>query len=310
LTRYPEREPVERVVAQHLGLQPNQVLLTNGVDEAIHLLCETYLDEHAEVIIVVPTFGMYEIYAQQTGARVITVQANPARDFSFPTDGLRAAVTEHTRLIAVASPNNPTGKSVSREILLQLAREFPQSALLVDEAYYHFHGESLIADVRKSSLNNLFVVRTFSKAYGLAGLRIGVICGSPDSMRFVRKVSSPYNVNEVALCCLHAALDDDAFIRDYAAQIRAGRERLQTYLAARGVRFWSSEANFVLLYIGEHRTEFVQQMRTRGILVRDRNSDPGCAGCVRITVGTPPQMDRLFTALDEVFASLAIEVAR
>jgi histidinol-phosphate aminotransferase len=310
LTRYPEREPVERVVAQHLGLEAKQVLLTNGVDEAIHLLCETYLEESSEVIIVVPTFGMYEIYAQQTGARVIAVQANPDADFAFPLDCVRAAVTERTRLIALASPNNPTGKTVSRQTLLQLAKEFPSAALLVDEAYFHFHGESLLDDVAKGELPNLFVVRTFSKAYGLAGLRIGVMCGAAESMRFVRKVSSPYNVNEVALCCLQAALGDETFVRDYAAQIREGRERLQSYLSRRGVRFWSSDANFVLLYIGEQRTEFVQQMRARGILVRDRNSDPGCSGCVRITVGTRTQMGLLFAALDEVFASLALEVSR
>jgi histidinol-phosphate aminotransferase len=311
LTRYPEREPVEREVAAHLGLQTNQVLLTNGVDEAIHLLCETYLDESSEVIIIVPTFGMYEIYAQQTGARVLTVQADPDVDFRFPVEKLRAAINDRTRLVCIASPNNPTGKTVERETILALAREFPQAAFLIDEAYFHFFGETILDAI--GSLPNLFMVRTFSKAYGLAGLRVGVICGAAEQMRFVRKVSSPYNVNEAALACLSTALNDQAFIDDYVQQIKEGRERLERYLTERNIRYWTSEANFVLFYMGEARVNFVRAMRDCGILVRDRNSDPGCAGCVRITVGTREQMNQLLQTLDEVLPALMLtssEVAR
>jgi histidinol-phosphate aminotransferase len=244
---------------------------------------------------------MYEIYARQTGARVLTVQADPNHDFAFPLEDLRNAITEHTRLVCIASPNNPTGKTVPRETILSLAREYPQSAFLIDEAYFHFHGETVLGGI--GTLPNLFMVRTFSKAYGLAGLRTGVLCGSTEQMRFVRKVSSPYNVNGVALTCLGAALHDQAFIDDYAFQIRAGRAQLESYLKSKDIRFWSSDANFVLLHLGDEHATFVQYMRARGILVRDRNSDPGCAGCVRITIGTRPQMERLFTVLDELLSA-------
>ena len=297
LTRYPERQPVEAEVAAHFGLAPSQVLLTNGVDEAIHLVCETYLEPTSEVLIIVPTFGMYEIYAAQTGALVKTVQADPENDFAFPLESVRNALSANTKLVCIASPNNPTGKTVSKQTVLALATENPHCAFLIDEAYFHFYGETLINEI---NVPNVFVVRTFSKAYGLAGLRIGVLCGPNPQMTYIRKVSSPYNVNEVALQCLSAALSDQAFINDYAAQIRQGRDALQSYLGQRNIRFWTSEANFVLLHLGDSRQDFIQAMRKRGILVRDRNSDPGCAGCVRITIGTSPQMTQLFAALDQL----------
>lgn len=300
LARYPEREPVERAVADFLGIAAGQVLLTNGVDEGIHLLCETYLEPGDEVIVAVPTFSMYEIYAAATGARVVTVQAK--EDFAFPTAEVLARITDRTRLIAVANPNNPTGSVAGREDLLKIAAAAPDAALLVDEAYFDFHGHSVMDAV--STTPNLFVARTFSKAYGLAGLRIGVLVGTAEQMKMVRRVSPPYNVNGVALACLPAALADREFITDYVAEVRRGRERLEKELAALGMKYWPSQANFVLALIGSESTRFVRAMRERGILVRDRSSDPGCLGCVRITLGSAEQTERLLAALRVVVAEL------
>jgi histidinol-phosphate aminotransferase len=298
LTIYPERDPTEAIAARHLGLDREQVLLTNGVDEAIHLVCETYLEPDDEVLIVVPTFSMYEIYAQSTGARVITIQADGEDEFRFPTKSVLTAITRRTRLIVVASPNNPTGALVARKDLVQLAQAAPQSAVLVDEAYFHFCDQTVIDAIAQFS--NLFVARTFSKAYGMAGFRLGILAGAAEQMKMVRKVGSPYNVNGIALACLPAALDDQEFVKNYVAQIKRGRKRLQDELSQLGVRFWPSAANFVLSRIGKLHSEFVKAMRARGILVRDRSSDPGCDGCVRISVGTAEQMDRLLKALPEV----------
>ncbi len=296
LARYPERAPVEAEVARFLDMPTEQVLLTNGVDEAIHLLCETYLEPDDEVLVVVPTFSMYEIYAAATGARVITIRSG--KDFEFPTAELLARATPRSRMIAIASPNNPTGAVVSREELLAIARTVPQAAVLVDEAYFEFHGETVISDVR--SLPNLFVARTFSKAYGMAGLRAGVLAGNSEQMAMVRRVSSPYNVNAVALACLPEALRDQVYIEAYVEQVRRGRARLEQEFRARGIPYWPSRANFVLAYFGDARVPFVHAMRREGILVRDRNNDPGCEGCVRITVGTDTDNERLFSVLDRV----------
>jgi histidinol-phosphate aminotransferase len=302
LARYPEREPVEAIVAGHLGLAPAQVLLTNGVDEAIHLLCETYLEPTHEVLVVTPTFSMYEIYAGATGARVIRVQCKP--DFRFPLEGVLSSITPATRLVAIASPNNPTGTVADRDDLLQIAKAAPDAALLVDEAYFEFHGETVVRDI--GSAPNLFVARTFSKAYGLAGLRIGILAGPSQHMPRVRRVSSPYSVNGVALAVLPGALADNAHVSRYVAQVKIGREQLAAELSSLGLHCWPSHANFLLVRIGEKHREFVSAMRQRGILVRDRSADPGCDGCVRITIGTAAQTARLLTALREVACELEL----
>src|SRR5271166_4918976 len=302
LARYPERGPAEKIVAEHLGLAPEHVLLTNGVDEAIHLLCEAYLEPQDEVLVVTPTFSMFEIYAAATGARVIRVQCNI--DFQFPVAKLLSSITPATRLIAIASPNNPTGTVATRDQLLQIANAAPGAALLVDEAYFDFHGETIIFDVK--TLPNLFVARTFSKAYGLAGLRIGILAGPLEQMPMVRRVSSPYSVNSVALAVLPVALSDSAYLASYVSQVSNGRERFQQELRRLGIYCWPSLAKFLLLRIGERHREFVAAMRQRGILVRDRSADPGCDGCVRITLGTTEQTDRLIATLREVALDLKL----
>jgi histidinol-phosphate aminotransferase len=302
LARYPQREPAERIVAQHLGVSPEELLLTNGTDEAIHLMCETYLEPGDEALVVVPTFAMYEIYASATGARLIPIPT--AENFVFPAKDVLAAITIRTRFIAVANPNNPTGALAKIPDLVTIAQAAPNAALLVDEAYFEFCGETIAPQWHK--IPNLFVSRTFSKAYGMAGLRIGVLMGNTDQIAVLRRASSPYNLNSVALACLPAALADREYIRDYVNQALDGRRQLESQLENWGVRFWPSRANFVLMYLGEQCKNFIQQMRSRGLLVRDRSSDHGCKDCVRITVGIGEHNQRLLTSLREVFSEIGL----
>src|SRR5580692_2580252 len=234
IARYPERKPIESIAADFLGIQSDELLLTNGVDEAIHLLCETFLQPGDEALVVAPTFAMYEISAAATGARVITVPAGS--DFRFPTSDVLSQVTPRTRLIAVANPNNPTGSVAEAASLLEIASCAPQVAILVDEAYFEFYGKTLLGQWR--NLPNLFVARTFSKAYGLAGLRIGVLAGDAAHISMVNKVSSPYNVNGVALACLPTALADQNYIGQYVSEVRSGRDELQQEFARWGIRYW------------------------------------------------------------------------
>jgi histidinol-phosphate aminotransferase len=300
LARYPEREPVEGKVADFLGLDAGQVLLTNGVDEAIHLLCATYLETGDEAIIVVPTFAMYALFAQAEGARVVQILAGD--DFAFPLEKLLSRISPRTRLIAVANPNNPTGTAVGCEVLLQIARAAPQTAVLADEAYFEFHGETVLKS--QEWPRNLFVARTFSKAYGLAGLRIGILAGAAEQIAMVRRVASPYNVNAVALAVLPEAIRDQEFVKHYVAEVLRGRATLEQELNALGLHYWPSCANFVLVRVGSAHAEFIHALRERGILVRDRNSDPGCEGCVRLTVGLEAHTRTLIAALRETVPSL------
>jgi histidinol-phosphate aminotransferase len=299
LARYPEREAVEVRVADLLGIDSSQLLLTDGVDEAIHLLCQTYLDPGDEALIVVPTYSMYRIYMAAAGANVMSVPAG--KDFEFRVDDLLKHVSSRTRLIAIANPNNPTGTVASRNDLQQIVQSAPVAAVLIDEAYFEFYGETLLHQCNK--LPNLFVARTFSKAYGLAGLRVGALAGPADQMNSLRRVCSPYNVNAVALACVPEALADEGYVRSYVGEVIEGRARLERMLADSGNQFWPSQANFVLARIGSTEQDaaaFVEHMRRRGILVRDRSSDPGCLGCVRMTLGSRGQTDRLLNALQEV----------
>ncbi len=300
LACYPEREPVEAEVAGFLGLDAHQVLLTNGVDEAIHLLCSTYLEPGDEAIIVVPTFAMYAIFVQVEGARLVQVPSG--ENFAFPLEDLLSRISQRTRLIALANPNNPTGTTVPCDTLLRVARAASHAAVLVDEAYFEFHGETILHHSAWPA--NLFVARTLSKAYGLAGLRIGILAGNAAQMALVRRVASPYNVNAVALAVVPEALRNQEYVEHYVSEVQRGRELLQQELNALGLRYWPSRANFVLVRVGPAYAEFVQAFRTHGILVRDRHTDPACDGCVRLTVGSLEHTQTLIVALREVVGKL------
>ena len=293
LSKYPEREPVEQIVARHFGLQAEQVLLTNGVDEAIHLICCALLEAEDEALIATPSFFMYDVSVQMMTPHLRKVQADATLEFPF--ERFMAEITERTKLIIVASPNNPTGSVVGREHLLTIAAAAPQAVLMVDEAYYHFDGASVIGDL--ATAPNILVARTFSKAYGLANLRIGMLAGNPELLKYVRKVSSPYNVNGVALDCLPVALEDEEYVAWYSDQVRAGRERMMDGLRELGVPYFPSHANFVLMNIGPKHKELVQAMRANGVLLRDRSTDPGCDGFVRITIGLQEHVTRGLAAL-------------
>jgi histidinol-phosphate aminotransferase len=300
LTRYPERAPIESKVAHHLGLHANQVALTNGVDEAIHVLFEAFLESGDELLLPVPTYTMYEVYASATDAKVIAVPSGD--DLQFPFEPLLEAITPRTKVIAIANPNSPAGSVASRNQLFEIARQAPQAIVLVDEAYFHFYGETVIDLIGVQP--NLVVARTFSKAFGLAGLRVGVLAGSAETMQWIRRVLSPYSVNSIALACLPAALNDAPYLNWYVAEVLAARAEFEEVLDDVAIRWWPSAANFVLVEIGTKHAEFVRRMNSAGVLVRDRSNDPGCDGRVRITIGTRDQMRHAGAALREAIAAL------
>ncbi len=294
LTRYPERGTVEALVAGSLGVAPAEVLLTNGVDEAIHLLCQAFLDHGDAMLLPVPTYSMYEVYGSAAEAQIDAVPAGDG--FHFPLDAMLAGIHERTRLVAIANPNSPTGATVSRDAIIAVAERAPQAVVLVDEAYYHFFGETVLDLIGK--VQNLVVARTFSKAYGLAGLRLGALIAAEETMQWLRRVISPYSVNQLALLCLPAALDDRAYLDWYVAEVKNARREVGQALSDLGLEHWPSAANFILTRIGPEHGAFVKAMRARGILTRDRSADPGCDGLVRITVGTREQMGEAKIAME------------
>jgi len=290
---YPERVPAERMVAAHIGVSPEQVLLTNGVDEAILLLFSCFLGPGDEALYPVPTFPMYPICAAASGAAPVAVPT--ARDFRFPVEPLLAAITPRTRAIAIANPNNPTGALAASADVVRILEAAPDAAVLVDEAYYEFCGETMLGAL--SRFENLFVARTFSKAYGLAGLRAGCLVGAAQHMEMVRRLAPPFSVNGVVLACLPEALADQKHVEACVAAVKRERARLEAELSKYRIRTWPSRANFILADLAESHAAFAAELEKDGIYVRDRGADPACAGCVRITVGTPAEMDRFYAAL-------------
>jgi histidinol-phosphate aminotransferase len=292
---YPQRENGERLIADFLHITPQQVLLTNGADEALWLLFTAYLSPGDELLFADPTFVMYPMLGEALGAKVVRVRSG--EDLALPVADLLARISPRTRVIAIANPNNPTGLAASGADLLKIVKAAPDVAVLIDEAYFDFCGETLISELARYT--NLFVARTFSKVYGLAGLRLGVLTGPPDQIDYLRRLSLPFNVNSAALACLEAALADQAFVSEHVAQVKQSRERLAQLLHELGLRFWPSQTNFVLVRVGGNAKAFVEAMQRRGVLVRDTSVNPGCEGCVRITVGTPKQMDGVLQAVRE-----------
>jgi histidinol-phosphate aminotransferase len=297
LAQYPRREAGEKLVADFLGVAPQQLLLTNGADEGIDLLCRAYLELQDEIVIVVPTFAMYEVFAQMENAKVIRVPIGP--EFSFPTERVLSAMTSKTRIVVICNPNNPTGIDVPRSDVMQIIRAAPDAAILLDEAYFDFYGQTLLDQVGK--MPNLFIARTFSKAYGLAGLRLGVMVGDQEQMSILRRMASPFNVNAFAMECLADVLADRQFVADYVAEIIASREWLHNELEKLGFKCWPSHGNFILCRFGEEKKAILDGLRARSISLRDR---PDCEGCVRITVGKQQEMERLTAELKQVLSQL------
>jgi histidinol-phosphate aminotransferase len=299
---YREREPMEVAVAKHLGINSDEILLTNGADEAIHLLCETFLEPGDEALLTVPTFITYELSAGATGARVVKVAA--AKDFSLPLSDLLAQINPRTRMIVIANPNNPTGIVAEAQDLLEIIRRAPDAVVLIDEAYFEFYGKTLLGEWRARNLPNLFVARTFSKAYGMAGLRVGVLAGDAGNIAMVRRVACPFNVNVAALACLQAALADSDYVRQYVDQVREGREQVRREFGKWSIPCWPSQASFVLAKIGASHAEFVKVMEARGVLVHDRSRDHGCEGCVRISIGKMEHTLQLIDALRKTLPAI------
>jgi histidinol-phosphate aminotransferase len=295
---YAEREVGERLVADFLGVAPEQVLLTNGMDEGLSLVFSAYLDQGDELLFADPTFVMYPVLGEALGARVVRVQAG--EELALPVADLLARISPRTRVIAIANPNNPTGLAARREDLLKIVEAAPEAAVVIDEAYYEFCRETLIPKLARHP--NLFVGRTFSKAYGLAGLRLGVLVGAAEQISFLRRFGLPFNVNSLVLACLEEALADQAFVVEHVAQVKRGRAQLEDLFRELGLRFWPSQTNFVLVRVGAELKAFVEAMQRRGVIVRDSSANPGCQGCARITVGTPAQMDGVLQAIRESIA--------
>jgi histidinol-phosphate aminotransferase len=298
IATYRDDTDVTRAIAEWFGMPTPSVLPVNGLDEGILLAAQLAALESRtpfDVMIAEPAFEMYADVAAATGGDVVRVPPSP--DFAFDAGRLLAASTERTRIVFLCDPNNPTGLGISRADIERIADAIPRALIFVDEAYADFSGRSMIGSAL-AERPNVIVGRTFAKAHGLAGLRIGALVAAPETIARLRRLALPYRVNVAAAVALEAALGDRAHLERALAAAAESRGLLSDACARLGFTTWPSEANFQLVRIGERAAAFAEWMDARGVRVRDRSSLPGCAGCVRITAG-PVEHTRMAVSLME-----------
>ena len=296
LAVYPEYGPAKEAIARYFEVAPDRFVFTNGTDEAIQVFINTYVDDNQEVLVLKPAYAMYRFYAEVSGASIREVEYR-REDLSFPLEELLEAIRSSTRAVILANPNNPTGTGVELRGLERILDRAAAAPVLVDEAYYEFSGVTALGLIGERP--NLFVSRTFSKAYGMAAMRCGCVFSQAANIEYLHKAQSPYSVNALAALAVRAAVEDAAYVESYVKEAMSARELLCEGLRALGIRHYPSQANFVLFEAGERAPALRDELRARGVLVRDRSYE--IVGAVRVTVGTREQVRRFLDELKKVW---------
>jgi histidinol-phosphate aminotransferase len=291
VAQYPNWNEVEEKISQHIKVPKRQIILTNGADDAIRLVMETWIDKGDEIIIPIPTYDMFVFYAGLAEAKINKVSYE--KDLSFPTQRVLAAINAQTKVVVLVSPNNPTGTVIAREDMVKIIEkaEANQAMVVVDEAYYPIYSES--AQELMAKYKNVAIIRTFAKVFGIAGVRLGYIMANSDNAKLLRKVYSPYNVPSLSAICGVAALEDDKFVQSYLKKMKENREYLATELTKLGHKPYPSEANFLLIDFGDQCEEAYKKLTDAKILVRNKTKTPLLKNCLRITVGSREHCDRV-----------------
>ncbi len=296
LSVYPEYDHALEDLSLHFDVGPDELTLTNGTDEAIQLLVNTYINSGDQVIVMKPSYAMYRFYSQLAGAAVDEVEYR-AVTLEFPLEELLSRITPETRAILLGNPNNPTGTGTNLASIRQILAKAPNAAVLIDEAYYEFSGVTALAMIAEHP--NLFVSRTFSKTYGMAAMRCGVLFSSTENMAHLKKAQSPYSVNALAAMSARIAVQDQAFVEEYVLEVLTAKELLYVGLERLKIPYIKSMANFVLFEAGDRAVEIRDALRDRGVLIRDRSYE--IPGAVRVTVGTRDQIQRFLDELEKLW---------
>ncbi|MFO7977418.1 MAG: histidinol-phosphate transaminase [Bacteroidales bacterium] len=305
--RYPD--PSQKKLRQRLAelkkVQDDNIIVGNGSDEVIDMLMRTFCEPGKDTVLSVsPTYGMYKVSALIHGARYETVTLN--QDFSLPVEMILSKASGQTKMLVLCSPNNPTGNRFADEDIERLLRDFP-GLVVIDEAYVDFSvGESWVG--RFNEFPNLVVLQTFSKAWAMAALRLGIAIASEDIIRLMMKVKPPYNVNAFTAAKVLEALDRDSLVKEQVQQILSGRDALMKALSqfSPKVEVLPSDASFFLIRV-EKADALYEYMVQEGIIIRNRSKEVLCEGCLRISTGTPQQNQYL---LESVRGFLAGEKPR
>jgi histidinol-phosphate aminotransferase len=292
IAMYPEYEKSSKRLAKYFGVRREEMLLTNGGDDALRVFFDAFVDPGSSILICEPTFPMYRYYAEIYGARIDVVRYN--EQMRFPLAATIAALQKKPRVMFVANPNNPTGTLLTAAEIKSMLAAAPRTAVVLDEAYVDFSGMTVVPWIRKHP--QLFVTRTFSKAAGLASLRLGAAIACKESLNYLRSSTPPFPVNVPALVAAEAATRDQKAIRAWVNSVKRLRSWFAVELAKIGVKIFPSAANFLLADFGPRGPQLFRALHRKGILVRDRSKDMG-PGFVRITIGTKAEMHKLMSEI-------------
>ena len=301
--RYPAscEQRLEFKLAEELGVDPTQVLVGAGSDQLLDLLIRTFVDAGDRIAIPIPTFPMYEFFTVLAGGKPIFVRR--AEDFSLDVEKLRRAA-RNAKLAFIASPNNPTGNASPPEDVEEVARE--KAIIALDEAYVDFADGSLLDSAL--SYDNIAILRTFSKAFGLAGLRVGYMVGSKRLVGFVRRARPPFSISSVAARAAEWMLENPEYVRSVVELVKRGRAYLTEKLGKFAqLKAFPSKANFLLVDVrrsGLSSAKLAEELASRGILIRDctgfRGLEPGCY--IRVTIGAMEENELFVNALEEILS--------
>lgn len=295
--RYPDplQLEIKKIIAEWNNVKPSEIFIGNGSDEAIDLLFRIFCEPKKDnILICPPTYGMYEVSAQINDVEI--KRANLITDFQLDFAEINRQIDENTKLIFFCSPNNPTGNSLNRSEILEFAKTF-SGIVVIDEAYIHFSEEkSFISEI--NNLTNLVVLQTFSKAWGLAGLRVGVAFANEEIIRLFNNVKPPYNVSQIAQDAVLEALKEKDQVKKTIEKIITERNKLIENLTELKLvtKIYHTDANFVLVKTVDANSIYDFLLET-GVVVRNRNSVELCEGCLRITIGTAEENAKLLEAL-------------
>ena len=287
--RYPDpfQRQLKRVLANVKGVEADQILLGNGSDEVLDLIFRTFCEPgEDEVILLPPTYGMYAVLAQLNNVKEVNVPLD--QNFELDIAGIMSSVNQKTKVIFVCSPNNPTGNAIPQDQIKSLLDQF-SGLVVVDEAYIDFSTAGTAIELM-NDYPRLMVCQTFSKAYGLAGIRLGIGFAQPEIIDFFNKIKPPYNVNVLSQKKALKSLNDPAVVARQVQELIGERQKMEKELLALGFvkKIYPSDANFLLVGVDDAKKRY-QQFLEQDIVVRNRSSLLGCENTLRITVGTPQE---------------------
>lgn len=303
LHRYPDGPAwaLRQRLARHLGVRPEMLLIGNGSDELIDIIIQTFVGSGGEILTAAPSFLEYRLIAEGHGARCVDV---PLTHFRYDLERMLKRVSRRTKAVFIANPNNPTGTYVTHEEVARFLARLPRAIPVVfDEAYYEFVEESdFPRGLELQKRSPVIILRTFSKAYGLSGIRVGYGIARPEWVGWMNRVRQPFNVNRLAQVAALAALDDREHLKRTQAVVRDGKRFLVQALEAFGWRSVPSAANFILVDTGRDADRLFQALLRAGVIVRSMAAY-GLPHHVRITVGTMLENRKLVNALAQVLES-------